>query len=568
MAAKTVAKSRQSQLVTTYGVGSLFPAADESFMVLGLDYWSDRAPHIEEPRLARALGVSHFRTPPAGHRSGDVPVTRFPLKHYCPKCHRLGSLLELADEGTLYCKRCGDTKVIPSRFVACCENGHIEDFPYWAWVHSGDEVDEPGSGHLMTLRVRGQSSSLSDIIIGCSCGVDSKALTGAFGSTALQTVTRCHARRPWLPTDDERCDQPLRALQRGSSNVWFASMRSSISIPPWSTAVYRFVERHWAFLEVMPTEQIADAIHAMVRSVPGVTVEGVNAVVARRKGILSQAAPTEAELRADEYTALVGGTGPGTAHDTFICEPTTVSDSLDSVLAQVSKVGRLREVRALQGFSRVTPQVPDELRGSAPLSEQVAEWLPAIEVHGEGVFIRLHESLIAEWERGAGAARRIKLINDAQYRRDLALNRPDSPPVSARFVALHSIAHMLLDEFSLHAGYPSASLRERIYAAPSQAGILLYTASSDSAGSLGGLAALAGEERFAEIFQSALDRAGWCSSDPVCAESRGSGSENLNLAACHACILLPETSCESRNIFLDRVCIVSSPEFPGAGLLA
>lgn len=568
MATKAVAKARQSQLVTTYGVGSLFPAADESFMVLGLDHWNDRAPHIEEPRLARALGVSHFRTPPAGHRSGDVPVTRFPLMHYCPRCHRLGRLIDLSEPDTMYCRRCGDTKLVPSRFVACCENGHIEDFPYWSWVHSGDEIEDPGSGHQMTLRVRGQSSSLSDIVIGCSCGVAPKSLTGAFGRIALQTVTRCHARRPWLATDDETCDKPLRALQRGSSNVWFASMRSSISIPPWSTAVYRFVERHWAFLEVMPTEQIAEAIRAMVRHAPGVTVDGVIAVVARRKGILSQSAPTEAELRADEYTALIAGTGGGTAHDTFICEPTTVSDSIDDIVAQVSKVGRLREVRALQSFSRVTPQVPDETRGSAPLSESSTEWLPAIEVHGEGVFVRLHEDLVAEWEAGAGASARIALVNAAQHRRDLALDRPDSTPISARFVVLHSLAHILLDEFSLHAGYPSAALRERIYAGPKQTGLLLYTASSDSAGSLGGLAALAEEERFGEIFRSALERARWCSSDPVCAESRGSGSENLNLAACHACLLLPETSCECRNILLDRVCVVSSSEFPHVGLLA
>lgn len=84
------------------------------------------------------------------------------------------------------------------------------------------------------------------------------------------------------------------------------------------------------------------------------------------------------------------------------------------------------------------------------------------------------------------------------------------------------------------------------------AGLLVYTASSDSAGSLGGVASMAETEQLEAALREGLQRLSWCSSDPVCIELTGSGTEGLNLAACHACVLAPETSCEMNNSFLDR----------------
>ena len=568
MATKKIAKARQSQLVTTYGVGSLFPATDQSFMIMGTDYWSEWSPKLEEVRLARALGVNFFRTPPAGRVSGDVPVTRFPLMHYCTKCHRLGRLQELAEDGTMECRAC-DLNLVPSRFVACCEAGHIEDFPYWAWVHRGQEV--VGDAHRLTLRSLGRTSSLADIEIACSCGIPPRSMAGSFGKEALVQVQGCKGKRPWLPTDQQTpCDRPLRTLQRGSSNVWFASMRSTISIPPWSTAVAALVDHHWKILQNLPDSAMEAVIVPLVGRDPGISVDSVRAAIARKRGVFEKVPPTDGELRAEEYEALCVGTGPvsDSALDHFICEPRIVAEDLLGLIAQVSSVGRLREVRALEGFTRVVPIMPNEERKPAPLSESVSDWMPAIEVHGEGIFVRIREDAVREWESTSKARSRARLLDEAQRVRDAALHRPPSVPVAPRFVALHSLAHILLNEVSLHAGYPAASLRERVYAADGQAGILIYTASSDAAGSLGGLAALAATDRFAAVFRAAIQRAAWCSSDPVCCESTGSGAESLNLAACHACLLLPETSCEHRNVFLDRVSVTGSVNEPQTGLVA
>ena len=245
-------KARQSQLVTTYGVGSLYPAGDQSFMVCGTDEWDEKwSPSVEEPRLARSLGVHSFKAPSSGKRSGDVPVVRFPQFHYCPECRRLDRFWAF-DARKMECPDC-TRDLTPSRFVACCENGHIEDFPYFQWVHRG--ADTTGSDHTMRLEARGASSSLADIVVRCSCGVPAHDLDGSFNRNALTEIKRCGGKRPWLPgAPDEICDKPLRALQRGSSNVWFSAVRSSISIPPWSSPNAQFVTKHWTVLEHLPED--------------------------------------------------------------------------------------------------------------------------------------------------------------------------------------------------------------------------------------------------------------------------------------------------------------------------
>src|SRR5690606_11132407 len=108
----------------------------------------------------------------------------------------------------------------------------------------------------------------------------------------------------------------------------------------------------------------------------------------------------------------------------------------------------------------------------------------------------------------------------------------------------------------------TASIRERIYVGSDgrggkMFGLLIYTSDGDSEGSLGGLVRLGKPEVLENILEQALKRATWCSSDPLCSHSIPKGSKGSNLAACHHCLLLPETSCESRNEFLDREFVVS-----------
>lgn len=557
MATNDLPRARQSQLVTTYGVGSLFPSGEQSYMICGIDEWDEKwcAP-VEEPRLARSLGVHTFRAPSTGRHRGDVPVVRFPTYHYCPKCRRLDRFRKF-DAKKMQCTDCL-RDLTPSRFVACCENGHIEDFPYFQWVHRGTGTGM-GEEHRLTLESRGASSSLADIVVKCSCGVPPYSLDGAFSRHALIEIKRCGGKRPWLPeASDQECEKPLRALQRGSSNVWFSAVRSSISIPPWSSPNAQFVTKHWDLLEGMSEDSLIDVLSKKVASSPGtgLSVEGAIDVIRQRLGLQTTAQPTDQDLRQEEYRALIDGNEGGPL-DTFQCVEVEVAPSVEFLVQQVSKATRLREVRALHGFSRVSPMVTDTINPQlAKLNDAHRNWLPGTEVLGEGIFIRLREEVVSEWEESELAGDRHGMLTESLMRRATESGAPLVEAPTPRFVALHSIAHTLLQELSLDAGYPIGSMRERIYAEPGQAGILIYTASSDAAGSLGGLARLAEEDRFGKILLASISRSGWCSNDPVCSESGPSGTDGLNLAACHACLLLPETSCEHRNIYLDRVSVV------------
>lgn len=388
---------------------------------------------------------------------------------------------------------------------------------------------------------------------------------------ALQGIKKCAGKRPWLPgARDESCEKPLRVLQRGSSNVWFGALRSSISIPPWSSPNAQFVTKHWDVLKELPSNLIEQTLPAILSGspLPGTSVDGVIDVLRQRQGLQANAEPTDAELRDEEYRALIDGHEGGPL-DTFQCLTVDVASELRPFVTQVSQASRLREVRALQGFARVTPVATDTTNPSlARLSAAHHSWLPAVEVLGEGIFIRFTENFLKDWERDVFAVGRHAILAASLGRRATESGAPAPEAPAVRFIALHTLAHAILQELSLDAGYPVSSLRERVYGEANQSGILIYTASSDAAGSLGGLAALADERRFADSLGNAISRAGWCTNDPVCSESGPSGSDGLNLAACHACLLLPETSCEHRNIYLDRLMLIGTSSDPTLGLVS
>lgn len=568
MSPRPASNARRSQLVTTYGIGALFPAQNESFMVMGLDEWTDPGQDIVEPRLARALRVASFQAPRAGSSNGkDVPVIRFPESHFCPICRRLGPVWEFCNWNEHECRDCG-AELVPSRFVVCCPRGHIDDFPYHVWLHGGTA----GIGsreHRLRLDALARSSSLSDIQLSCSCGIRPVNMEGAFAADAFRNLRTCTGRRPWLGADSrESCSEIPRTLQRGSSNVWFPIVQSAISIPPWSEGVYRLLDRHWAILEAMPSDAVRSTLAKMPLPPHNYSLDELADAVLRRRQETS-GEEDEEDLRPAECKALVAGRPESNEKQDFVCEDTGVAPRLADHVAQVASVSRLREVRAISGFTRILPLSHETAKEHvAPLSKDVSFWLPAIEVLGEGVFIRLDGDLLADWEGTAFASGRAELLQRSLDQRSTDRGLAQWPQVSARELLLHSFAHGLIEQLSLDAGYPSASLRERVYSGGDMTGVLVYTATSDSGGSLGGVAAQSEESRLEQAVNGALARLAWCSSDPVCIESTGSGADALNLAACHACLLVPETSCERNNTFLDRATLVGTPDEPEAGFFS
>jgi hypothetical protein len=205
-------------------------------------------------------------------------------------------------------------------------------------------------------------------------------------------------------------------------------------------------------------------------------------------------------------------------------------------------------------------------------------WLPAVTVHGEGIYLELNEEGLTEWQRRNADWLMNRLPDDFINRlTDVKLALPPLFPNprtwASRYLLVHSLAHILINQLVYECGYSTASLRERLFvsadpAAP-MAGILIYTAAGDSEGTLGGLVRLGRPEALEPLVIRALSRASWCSADPICAETVGAAGARLaNLAACHACTMLPETSCETINEGLDRAMVVGLPESRDCGYMA
>jgi len=246
---------------------------------------------------------------------------------------------------------------------------------------------------------------------------------------------------------------------------------------------------------------------------------------------------------------------------------------LRKIIGGISLVDKLRETRAFRGFNRLVPQapvgapLPETHLWQNPPTDEADKWLPCSVVYGEGIFIRFDEKSIAAWE---GKEDRISPQSPLQHRENAAARRIGraAREIRPRYLLLHTLAHLLIRRLVFECGYGSASLRERLYVSEKKnstmAGILIYTASGDCEGSMGGLVRMGEPENFARVFDAAVEDANWCSADPVCTESGlngGQGIDGLNIAACHCCTLLPETACEYFNCYLDRGSVTSFIDF-------
>lgn len=578
---------RKSQAITTFGPGSIVDLRDESVMMGGLDFWpNDNICEIHEPNLEKAIGVDEFRSPSTIEQSRngkDLPFTLFPRWLVCPKCHRLAPY-ELFSSGIASpsaVTKCPDCKkrVYPARLIVACRHGHIDDFPWIEWIRRGTNpcnCERPA----LELVSAGRTASLGDLIVKCkNDGCDGhRSLSGSTEARNLKFM-KCSGNRTWL-MDRQPCEEDVVPLQRGASNVYFPVVTSALSIPPWSKAVQSVLNPYWTVLKAIPEMALKPTVEGM--KLPerlGMSSDSiVQAVIDRNLSASSDQTITEKELRKKEFDALNNPQGSIGSQDDFKTRLGELDPTVQPYFSKIVLVDRLREVRALLGFTRVSPPDPDPQSrleiGLSPLSRNRKSWLPAIEVHGEGIFLQFSPNAIQAWLQRAGKAvfPRAEILNnnyiDVCNRRNWTVNRVISP----LFLLSHSFAHAMIRQLSIESGYSSASLRERLYVFDQadnknsfSAGILIYTSSPDSEGSLGGLVRQGEKERLALTIKAAVSEATWCSSDPLCIESEGQGHDALNLSACHACLLLSETCCEEYNRLLDRAMLTGTLESPEYG---
>ncbi|MDI4482869.1 DUF1998 domain-containing protein [Moraxella lacunata] len=264
----------------------------------------------------------------------------------------------------------------------------------------------------------------------------------------------------------------------------------------------------------------------------------------------------------------------------------------DRLIDKVVAVNKLKEILVFKGFTRGGELLSDDTKISVDNTEQInggelsgnhkqdrddrtippdvmgiSNWLPALELYGEGIFISFNESIIKRWQQDEQIQKRAEIFAErlSGSAHAYTLSQKDLV-VNARFLFLHAFSHLLIKELESLAGYPAASLKEKIYSSSDpdnpMAGVLIYTAIADVDGTLGGLVELSEPKSMIQVLTRVFERAQWCSLDPVCGSHEGQGPALLNMAACHSCLLLPETSCMCGNVLLDRVMIKGDEHTP------
>jgi hypothetical protein len=457
---------------------------------------------------------------------------------------------------------------MPARFIVICDHGHLDEFPWDWWVKHDEEC--PSSGRRKELKLEGSATAgLAGLILSClGCG-SLRSMEGCFGTDAIPG--QCHGRRPWLGTDaDEQCSAHPRVVQRGASNLYFSVIESALDIPPWSDELQKKIGMRWAMLEQAADPSSRRLLVEAMR-LTQLTGKPENELLAAIEDRIARLRAPDRNLRWEEYQQFVQHKQPFGQNTEFEIRPAAAPPELAGWLESVTRATRLREVRALRGFTRVLPPAGRDDDRIAKLSLNHSPWLPAIENRGEGIFIQLRLDHLRSWENKKPVVERLAERRRAyeQGLRDRGRLAAPPKPITARLILVHSLAHALIRQLSLSCGYSSASLRERLYvdvgSTWDMAALLVFTSSPDADGTLGGLARQGESANIVRVFEDALSSMTWCSSDPLCIEGVHSRSEPANGAACHACLLAAETSCEAFNALLDRALLVGTPAQPEIG---
>jgi hypothetical protein len=589
--------------------------------------------NFEDLRLQSRLGVSFFRLPPdyikpkprqprPANCELPVPAYLFPRWYVCTRCERLKCFQPNDNNSRTYqnlsChlpavvnneEGVCSGRYIPVPLVAVCEHGHIQDFPFRQWVH---QSANPQCN--LPMKLKGVGGSVEQQQISCDCGA-TRRLTGVLENdltanpptSALTTQLQpghpftCRGLKAWAGAVQEPCNNPLVAVLSAGTNVYYSDVRSSIFIP----ANVQHADRRDVAIQqdVIDRLQTVPIIARLIQGLTPADVEGAwRLIFPQVSGALHNLIEEailrshvsyivrfnlfgqpngpdnanendydEKEFRYEEYQVLSSANGIDSHH--LKVEPMTLSENgyMRHYFSKISIVKRLRETRALVGFSRLKTSTPGDANNEAANDAAMSlaqkrrllwreepvdvenRWLPGYFVHGEGIFFEIRNDVLNQVATSPAAQQR---MNGARSQRILER--------TPQFVALHTLSHILIKQLCFECGYGATALRERLYCRTENGnpmhGILIYTAQGDAEGAMGGLVRMGTEEILERILRQALEEAKWCSSDPVCRETGseyGQGIDLLNGAACHSCCHLPETSCECFNSHLDRNVIFS-----------
>ena len=588
---------RQSQILTTFGPGSMVDLVNQSVIISGLDHWHGyKEKEIEEERLrysvAKQLGAPvRLYAPPIANDDPNKPQTGidafvFPNWFVAQtnttikrgnKIYRTRPLIPFYPERGKY--RTDDNKtvpVVPIRFVQACPKGHISDINWRFFAQCPSNcrgrlyIDEGGAGN-----------DFNDIFIRCEKCKRPRPLYEATLKNQAN-LGYCQGDRPWLgqhakeecytERNGQKKPTPNRLLVRSASNAYFSQILSVISIPDNSsklreavTSVYEDFLQYVEAIDELPRERRKQKV---ANALEGFDDETVWQELQRRKN--NQVQENKSIKQVEIETLLsdqpILGADKDDSDFYAYAKPIETDDAdLKNKLEKIVLIPRLREVMALVGFTRFEPTLmgtdgefeedEESLNIKRAAIALEPHWVPTIENKGEGVFIAFRKEAIETWVKSAVARERRKELFQGfeQWRIQKNLEEKKIAYPGLAYTMLHSLSHLLITSIALECGYSASAIKERIYASDSGYGILLYTGTTGSEGTLGGIIEVG--KRIEYYLKQAIAMAELCSNDPVCSQHTPSQTQEeryLHGCACHGCLLIAETSCEKRNEYLDR----------------
>lgn len=515
-----------------------------------------------------------------------------------------------ANSKTTYTNKKGEEvdKYIPLKqmqLVLACPNGHISDIPWDKFLSASHDPSVVDKLYEEGFDLFGYTDT------GCSCGgrhslefSENIGHTEGFGyvrctkckkKTSLEGILNlrplCSREMPWkrnstkeaIPIDSvcHSSGKPgvMRVLLTTSPSIYFADAHSGLYIPDTlnekeqnaltflNTAYTNFMSSNPSSTkkEMWNTSGGDKAIKGAIQFMAGIclTESEFKNVKNCFLQVSSGSDDKEEEMKFTEYDMFANVDDVDS--ESLKTKTISLPDSLSPYFAKISQIPLLCITKTQLNFFRVQSPAPTrndnggidypEGQKLSSLAKDKITVYPAIQEYGEGLFFQFNENALKAWDDTVST-------NDlSKYRYSekegdeknnllsVMLNKYGKPH---RFYLLHTFAHSIIKELEFSCGYPSASLAERIYFSDRMCGVLIYTAEG-SEGSMGGLVWQGKDVLIERTIRRAMNRARHCSSDPICWEHE---KETMNLAACFSCEMISETSCEFRNMGLDRQALV------------
>ena len=581
------------------GVGAIVRGAEDKLMVVtDIRYWTDKNGQVAADvipyvtRVSMVLNIDkELRMPPKAKETEQgtlegsyLPAVIFPKYAKCQKCGLLYNNpwrdKEKNLEEKVFCQKC-EGVLDQVTWCAVSNKGHLSDVPWHYICHqsseSGCRVDFEAS------YLKFDTDSNGRRVIKCTrCGSQNY-----YENTKIQVI---NAIQPWIKEKAPKLDHDdvVEILEVNNPGVYLPERVNALVIPPESriskTSIVDRLYNDSKVLREIDSIKIPLRRKGKIKEVATklrCSVEEIKSAIDEIKAGYPSFEDniTVGNLMEDEYKAFLTPLEDVKDDEDFVTvhksdEFHDLYHSIDSIelksiIRMIDKhivATRLREIQIFKGFyrgfqgtlERDNKKVEIERELVLPDIVGKSNWLPAIELFGEGIFFTLDETILSKWEGIPAVRKRAEEILKRHEKSTVTIQQDkEKDTMSPRFFLLHTLSHLLIRELESAAGYPAASLKERIYCSRNEkmAGILIYTTVADIVGSLGGIVESGEPKEFLTLLDGAFKHAQWCSLDPVCAEHEGQGPGWLNRAACHACCLVPEPSCDYGNVFLDRVFI-------------